>query len=168
MQSRIRSHLRRHLVAYLALFVALGGTSYAAVRLPPRSVGTEQLKRGAVTNVKVKRGSLTRSVFRRGQLPEARASSAVVRREAIAFQPEAPPLPGDDPNPVLGVGSVSCQAGERATGGGFNVQPPGSSARTSQPILGGDGVTAVGWTVEVQAELDGGPSGSVFVVCASD
>ena len=38
-------HLRRNAVAYLALFVALRGTSYAAIRLPASSVGTEQLRR---------------------------------------------------------------------------------------------------------------------------
>jgi hypothetical protein len=36
-------------VACLALAVALGGTSYAAVILPKNSVGTAQLKRGAVS-----------------------------------------------------------------------------------------------------------------------
>jgi hypothetical protein len=45
-------------VATLALLVALGGTTYAAVVLPPNSVGTAQLKKGAVTAVKVKPGSL--------------------------------------------------------------------------------------------------------------
>jgi hypothetical protein len=38
-----------NVVATLALFVALGGVSYAAVELPARSVGRRQLRRGAVT-----------------------------------------------------------------------------------------------------------------------
>ena len=46
-------------VACIALAVALGGTSYAAIRLPANSVGTTQLKRGAVTAVKVRGNSLT-------------------------------------------------------------------------------------------------------------
>jgi hypothetical protein len=61
-------HLRRNAVAYAALFVALGGTSYAAIKLPPNSVGTRQLKRGAVTASKVKRHSLLASNFKAGQL----------------------------------------------------------------------------------------------------
>jgi hypothetical protein len=43
----------------LALLVALGGTGYAAIKLSANSVGTKQLKRGAVTGVKVKRNALT-------------------------------------------------------------------------------------------------------------
>ena len=47
------------IVACVALFVALGGTSYAAIKLPANSVGTKQIKNSAVTSVKVKNGSLT-------------------------------------------------------------------------------------------------------------
>ena len=46
-------------IAYLALFVALGGSAYAIQRLPRNSVGTRQLKANAVTGGKVKNGSLT-------------------------------------------------------------------------------------------------------------
>ena len=56
-------------VACLALTIALGGTSYAAVTLPRSSVGTAQLKRNAVTSVKVKNRSLLAIDFKRGQLP---------------------------------------------------------------------------------------------------
>jgi hypothetical protein len=55
--------LRRHLsyanvAATIALFVALGGTSYAALSLPAGSVGTKQLKNGAVTRAKLGHGVL--------------------------------------------------------------------------------------------------------------
>jgi hypothetical protein len=39
--------------ACLALFVALGGVSYAAIQLPKNSVGSKQIKKGAVTPVKL-------------------------------------------------------------------------------------------------------------------
>jgi hypothetical protein len=45
-------------VASLALLVALTGTSFAAVTLAKNSVGTVQLRPGAVTSPKVKDGSL--------------------------------------------------------------------------------------------------------------
>src|SRR5437763_6831958 len=47
------AYLRRHHVALLALFVALGGTSYAAIKLPAGSVGSRQLRSRAVTPGKV-------------------------------------------------------------------------------------------------------------------
>jgi hypothetical protein len=46
-------YLRRHHVGLLALFLALGGTSYAAVKLPRNSVGTAQIKSHAVTTSKL-------------------------------------------------------------------------------------------------------------------
>jgi hypothetical protein len=46
-------------VACIALALALGGTSYAAIKLPAKSVGTKQLKRNAVTSPKVKNNALT-------------------------------------------------------------------------------------------------------------
>jgi hypothetical protein len=46
-------------VACIALTIALGGTSYAATKLPARSVGTKQLKKNAVTSPKVKNNALT-------------------------------------------------------------------------------------------------------------
>lgn len=46
-------------VALVGLCVALGGTTWAATSLPVRSVGTEQLRRNAVTSPKVLNHSLT-------------------------------------------------------------------------------------------------------------
>jgi hypothetical protein len=56
-------------VGLTALFVALGGTGYAAVVLPAHSVGTKQLKRNAVISSRVRDFSLLRRDFKRGQLP---------------------------------------------------------------------------------------------------
>ena len=47
------------IVALIALFVALGGTSYAAVILPADSVGTKQIKNGSVNGAKIKNSSVT-------------------------------------------------------------------------------------------------------------
>jgi Collagen triple helix repeat (20 copies) len=51
--ARLLGYLRRHHIALIALFVALGGTSYAAIKLPANSVGSKQLRRGAVTPSKI-------------------------------------------------------------------------------------------------------------------
>jgi hypothetical protein len=64
--------VRRHLTyanvaATLALFLALGGAAYAATQLPKNSVGTKQLKKGAVTAAKISKK--TRSQLRGSQGP---------------------------------------------------------------------------------------------------
>ncbi|HEX8083337.1 MAG TPA: hypothetical protein VF529_03545 [Solirubrobacteraceae bacterium] len=46
------------MTATLALFIALGGSSYAALSLPRNSVGTQQLRAGAVRSSDVKNRSL--------------------------------------------------------------------------------------------------------------
>lgn len=48
-------------ISLIALFVALGGTTYAATSLPKNSVGTRQLKRSAVTSPKIRNGAVTAS-----------------------------------------------------------------------------------------------------------
>jgi len=65
-------------VSLVALTVALGGTSYAAITLPANSVGSKQIKpkgvkgsdiaSNAVTSPKVKDGSLLSKDFKPGQL----------------------------------------------------------------------------------------------------
>lgn len=60
MLSRLRSRLTyANVVSSLALFIALGGTSYAVAKLPKNSVGEPQLRSGAVTSPKIKDGSIT-------------------------------------------------------------------------------------------------------------
>jgi hypothetical protein len=71
MSGKISEHVRSNAVGYLALFVALGGTSYAAT-LPRNSVGNKQLKTNAVTSAKIRNGGvrsqdLAPGVVRRGQ-----------------------------------------------------------------------------------------------------
>jgi hypothetical protein len=56
--TRVLAHVRSNVVAYLALFVALGGTSYAAIRVPAGSVGNRQLRNHAITPIKLDPGSI--------------------------------------------------------------------------------------------------------------
>ena len=48
-------------ISLIALFVALGGTSYAVIKLPARSVGNRELKSNAVTSAKIRAQSVARS-----------------------------------------------------------------------------------------------------------
>jgi hypothetical protein len=80
MFSRIRSGVTfSNVTALMALFVALGGTAYAAVKLPRNSVGATQIKKngvrasevraGAVGTSEVKNGSLRLRDFRASEVP---------------------------------------------------------------------------------------------------
>ncbi len=57
-------------MATFAVFLALGGVSYAAIKLPKNSVGAKQIKAGAVGASEVKNGALKAGDFGRGQLPK--------------------------------------------------------------------------------------------------
>jgi Collagen triple helix repeat (20 copies) len=84
---RVRSYVRTHHVGLLALFIALGGTSYAAVQLPAGSVRGKQLARNAVSSPKVRNGSLLMRDFKAGQLP------AGAKGDAGAAGPQGPAGP---------------------------------------------------------------------------
>jgi hypothetical protein len=57
---RISSKLTyANVIATIALFIALGGAGYAAVKLPKESVGAKQIKNNAITGAKIKDGAVT-------------------------------------------------------------------------------------------------------------
>src|SRR4051794_20406713 len=57
--TRLRFRLSyANVTATLALFIALGGSSYAALKLPRNSVGPTQIRAGAVRSSEVRNGSL--------------------------------------------------------------------------------------------------------------
>jgi len=54
MSARLRGYMTfANVVSCLALFIALGGASYATLRLPRNSVGTAQIRKAAVTQTKI-------------------------------------------------------------------------------------------------------------------
>jgi hypothetical protein len=60
--TKLVRHLKNNLVGWAALFIALGGTGYAAVSLPARSVGNRQLKAHSITASKLNPTSVAASV----------------------------------------------------------------------------------------------------------
>ena len=80
MPGRVLKHIRGNAIAYLALFVALGGTAYSASKIGKNEVGTRQIKNGqvkskdlaknSVDDSKVRDGSLLGVDFASGQLPQ--------------------------------------------------------------------------------------------------
>jgi hypothetical protein len=84
--SRMRGKLTyANVMATIAVFIALGGAGYAAVKLPKGSVGARQLKRGAVTPAKLSPAAKPR----RGPVGPAGATG--------------PPGPKGEPGPAVSV-----------------------------------------------------------------
>ena len=108
------------IIASLALLIALGGTSAAAVELtlPRNSVGNAQLKNGAVTSSKVANRSLLKVDFKAGQLPSGPRGRAGV---------PGPPGPQGSRGPTGPAGP----AGAAAVGLWAVVNPAGTFGRQS-------------------------------------
>lgn len=67
---RLRGNLTyANVMATIAVFIALGGASYAAIKLPKNSVGTRQIKAGAVTGAKIKKGAVSAANLAPGAIP---------------------------------------------------------------------------------------------------
>jgi hypothetical protein len=174
---RIGSRLTyANVASTLALFIALGGVSYAATTLPANSVGTPQLQNRAVTGTKlageavtgskVKDGSLRGRDFAKGEIPAGAigpqgakgdpgmngangATNAVVRSAYLSG----------------GTGQVSCAAGEKATGGGLTGESTLDIINASEPAPNKG--TPTGWRGSIRRANGSFSSGTVYVVCAA-
>jgi hypothetical protein len=177
--SRLTHHMRQNVVAYLALFVALGGTSYAAIRLPANSVGANQIRTNAVRSVDVKNSSLLAADFKRGQLRAGPRGA-----QGAAGLQGAPGRDGtngtDGTNGAKGtfgnvearneayttgpVVTASCLSGEVAVGGGVETNQQ-AWVRVSKPTPG-EGAAPSGWQGQIVNASNVGVAGRVYVVCA--
>ncbi len=141
----LRTYVGRHHVALLALLVAMGGTSYAAVNLPRDSVGPQQLKaravttaklgKGAVTSAKVRNGSLLAADFRPGQLttgPQGargltgaagpQGPAGIAGPVGVSGYQRIETTVNVGPGDTSVVTSAACPAGKKLLGGGGAVQ----------------------------------------------
>lgn len=187
MLSRFAHYVGRHHIALLALFIALGGTSYATVlNVPKNSVDTPQLKRNAVKAAKIApnavrtghvlNGSLLSQDFKAGQIPngekgekgekgDAGATNVVVRTQS--------PCPGGLPTNVHCVMRPMCEAGERAVGGGAGMTGNLGNEEIQQsypveadmtPAETGD--TPAGWLSIIENKAPQMQIPIAYVVCA--
>jgi hypothetical protein len=114
-----------NVMSTLCLFLLLGGgTAFAATKLGKNSVGTKQLKNGAVTAAKVKSGSLLASNFAAGQLPKGERGERGERGEPGPLVETLPS--GKTETGIYGA------AGTRASGG--MAYTPGTAVSFPIPL----------------------------------
>ena len=110
MLSPVGRYVRQNHLGLVAVFIALGGSAYAA-SLPRNSVGTRQLKNDAVVSKKVKDRSLLAGDFKQGQLPQGPPGQVGPQGPQGEVGPATGPaggdLAGNYPNPGIGEGKVT-------------------------------------------------------------
>jgi hypothetical protein len=172
-QSKLIRLFSRHtpspamVVACIALAVALGGTSYAAIRLPANSVGTKQLKRNAVTGPKIKRNAVTGGHVVESTLAKVPSAAAADTATSATTAGSAPVARLDYQSAVVALpstfavtrGTVNCPSGLNATGGGAKITDPANAF-----ILDTNPVGKAGW--EATARSDTNQNMTVYVICA--
>ena len=110
-------HLRGRLtyanvMATIAVFIALGGAAYAAVKLPKNSVGTKQLKNGAVTAEKVQSGSLTGTQINASTLGTVPNATHAVSADSATQAEQANLLQGKHASDFLGASATAANSNQ--------------------------------------------------------
>jgi hypothetical protein len=141
MLKKIKTRLTgSNVIAAIALFAALGGSSYAAMKLPSGSVGASQLAADSVTSSKVKNGTLKAADFAPGQLPSgsAGAAGATGAQGPAGLQGPAGPAGPQGPKGDKG------QQGDRGPAGPAGESAPRLFANVASngTLYGSAGVTA--------------------------
>jgi hypothetical protein len=136
-----------NVVSVVALFVALGGVSYAAFQLPRNSVGTAQIKRGAVTGSKIKLSSL-------GTVPSAANATHALTADRATVPVGGLAAGGGATPPSLGGGNAKLEIVQ----GIVNLTQPGSILVTATPSPGVKAeCPGVGCTIHLGLYIDGNP-----------
>jgi ribosomal protein L12E/L44/L45/RPP1/RPP2 len=175
-------------VAFIALLLALSGASYAAVKLPARSVGARELKPRAVTRAaigpnavdgsKVKADALTGSDIKEAslaQVPSAAAAAsaaasthaaAAAALDRVTYRGVIGSVAVADPTSMHSVGTATagCDAGQVVTGGGVKVDDPDNTAIVDSFPDGGGRA----WTARVDnSDTAAAHNFSVFAICVA-
>ncbi|HEX4730831.1 MAG TPA: hypothetical protein VH299_06155 [Solirubrobacterales bacterium] len=128
-----------NVIATLALFLALGGGgAWAATTIANNSVGTAQLKNGAVTAQKVSEGSLLAKDFKSGQLPAGSGAIGSAGSDGLAGSPGANGSAGQqgevgERGPAGEPGEHGSRGAKGETGEPGETGPRGPKGETGEP-----------------------------------
>ncbi len=67
-------------ISVIALVVALGGASYAALKIPKNSVGSKQLKKNSVTAKKIKKNAVTAAKLKANSVDSSKVKDGTLLR----------------------------------------------------------------------------------------
>jgi hypothetical protein len=129
------------IVALIALFIALGSGAYAATTLPRESVGTQQLKNGAVTASKLHNGAFTAAKIAFGTLL------------AKDFKPGQLPSGATGPAGAAGAQGVKGDAGAQGATGPQGVASQQGATGTQGPTGASGATGATGSSGELKVEV---------------
>ena len=140
-------------ISIIALVFAATGTGWAVTRLPRSSVGTAQLKNGAVVSSKVKDGSLLASDFAAGQLPAGATGATGARGPSDAWVATASSVPVAHTGTTV-IESAALSAGSYTTNAMVGIADSGGSVSPGvvcslSPTTYDTGFLSAGQTVPV-------------------
>jgi uncharacterized protein YjbI with pentapeptide repeats len=145
-----------NVMATLAVFISLGGGAFAALRLPPNSVGTKQLKQGAVTGGKVKDASLTGADVKPQSLTGANVKPGSLTGESIK-----PGSLSSEDLPRFGLANLLGASGTATNNAAINLEKGACGRYTfaASGVQPGDAVMLQGSDIsELQHAIEGGPT----------
>jgi trimeric autotransporter adhesin len=169
---RVLRYLRSQALGLVAIFIALGGTGYAAISIPKHSIGRQQLKKGSVGTSQLRKHSVSNAKIRSRSIDErALADASVGSRQLRKGSVGATQIrPGTIGATQLGAGSVgtaqlaagSVTAGQLAAGSVGTSQLAAGSVGSAQIAAGSVGpsqLSGVALYVSAFAVIE--PSGAV-------
>ncbi|MGE4426241.1 MAG: hypothetical protein AB7G37_07310 [Solirubrobacteraceae bacterium] len=121
-----------HLMAGAAIFIALGGTSYAAVSLPSNSVGTKQIKKSGVANSDIKSKAITNSKIRSNAVTSSKVKDGSLLAQDFGSG-ELPAGPAGPQGPQ-GTPGAKGDKGDPGINVWAVVRATGTAARGSQVV----------------------------------
>jgi hypothetical protein len=133
-----------NVIATLALFVALGGSSYAAVELSRGEVKTKNLAAGSVTSAKVKNRTLRARDFRVGRLPAGPQGAPGAQGAQGPKGDQGSPGMAGMPGPTQGASSAGASAAPSATFENTQVTQPVNTATAGRLFVYGKALLNVG------------------------